>query len=401
MKHWAIILVALTASSGIGCTDSTNQNEKIDYINPIIGAVTYGEMTTDIHGFGKTFPGAATPFGLVQLSPDTRTGGDNGCGYSWNHRTIEGFSFTHMSGVGWNGDLGNFLVMPTVGEMHTNKGSDDHPESGYRSRFSHDTEVARVGYYKVRLDDYGIDAEMTAAPRAGILRFTYPESDCARIQIDLSRRVGGTSTEQYVKVEDAQTISGWMKCTADGGGWGNGDGFPDYTVYFYCQFSKPLEDYGVWTVPVPEGMIRKNAQVTGEEFQRLVSEAEVLEGITSYQGKHIGFYTNFSTDPDEVVFVKCGISFVDVEGARKNLEHDIPDWDFERVENNARRMWSEAFAPVTVSGGTERDKEIFYTSLYHTMIDPRCFSDVDGRYVGADRNVHCTEDFVYRTIFSG
>lgn len=398
MKNWVVILFVLAATSGVGCT---SRKKKVDYVNPFIGAVTYGEKTTDIHGFGKTFPGAATPFGLVQLSPDTKTGGDNGCGYSWNHTSIEGFSFTHMSGVGWNGDLGNFLVMPTLGEMHTNKGSEEHPESGYRSRFSHDTEEARAGYYKVRLDDYGIWAELSAAPHAGMLRFTYPESDSARIQIDLARRVGGTSTEQYIRVENEHTISGWMKCPAEGGGWGNGDGFPDYTVYFYCQFSKPLADFGVWSVSIPEGMVRKNDEVASEAFQKLVADAEIIEGVTSYQGEHVGFYTNFSTEQDEEVLVKCGISFVSVDGARKNLEHDIPGWDFEEVVARARDLWNEAFESVTVSGGTERDKEIFYTSLYHTMIDPRNFSDVDGQYVGADRKVHRAEDFVYRTIFSG
>ena len=398
MKNWAIILVALAAVCGAGCTC---RKEKVDYVNPFIGAVTYGEKATNIHGFGKTFPGAATPFGLVQLSPDTKTGGDNGCGYSWNHTSIEGFSFTHMSGVGWNGDLGNFLVMPTLGKMHTNKGSEEHPESGYRSRFSHDTEDARAGYYKVRLDDYGIWVELSAAPHAGMLRFTYPKSDNARIQIDLARRVGGTSTEQYVRVEDEHTISGWMKCPAEGGGWGNGDGVPDYTVYFYCQFSKPLTDYGVWSVAIPEGMVRKNDEVASEAFQKLVAEAEIIEGATSYRGKHVGFYTNFSTEPEEEVLVKCGISFVSVDGARKNLEHDIPGWDFDGVVARARDLWNEAFEPITVSGGTERDKEIFYTSLYHTMIDPRSFSDVDGQYVGADRKVHRSENFTYRTIFSG
>ena len=134
----------------------SDKKSHVDYINPIIGAVTYGDKTKDAHGFGKTFPGVASPFGLVQLSPDTRTGGDNGSGYSWNHTTIEGFSFTHMSGVGWYGDLGNFLVMPTTGKLFTNKGADDSPENGYRSRFSHDDEQTEAGYYSVKLSDYNI-----------------------------------------------------------------------------------------------------------------------------------------------------------------------------------------------------------------------------------------------------
>ena len=123
-----------------------------------------------------------------------------------------------MSGVGWYGDLGNFLVMPTTGKLHTNKGEDDNPEAGYRSRFSHDDETIKAGYYGVTLSDYGIKAELTAAPRAGLIRFTFPKNDSSRIQIDLSRRIGGTSTEQYIKVENENTISGWMKCPPEGGG---------------------------------------------------------------------------------------------------------------------------------------------------------------------------------------
>jgi len=146
MKYFYLILSLIVMAYSCNVEKSNT-----DYINPMIGAVTYGEKTQDIHGFGKTFPGAATPFGLVQLSPDTRTGGDNGPGYSWNHPTIEGFSFTHMSGIGWNGDLGNFLVMPTTGKLFTNKGWDDIPEEGYRSRYSHDDETAEAGYYNVLL----------------------------------------------------------------------------------------------------------------------------------------------------------------------------------------------------------------------------------------------------------
>jgi len=123
-----------------------------------------------------------------------------------------------MSGIGWNGDLGNFLVMPTTGPLKTSKGDESIPGSGYRSRFSHEREIAKAGYYSVMLDDYKIKAELTAAPRSGIIRFTYPKQELSRIQVDLSRRVGGTSVEQYVKVEDDHTISGWMKCTPEGGG---------------------------------------------------------------------------------------------------------------------------------------------------------------------------------------
>lgn len=375
--------------------------EPVDLIHPIIGAVTYGKNTKDAHGFGKTFPGTATPFGLVQLSPDTYTGGDNGCGYSYEHPTLEGFSFTHMSGVGWYGDLGNFLVTPTVGKLRTSRGVPGNPEGGYRSRFSHDTEVVKAGYYAVTLADYGIRVELTAAPRAGILRFTFPENEQSRIQIDLSRRVGGTSTEQFVKVMDSHTICGWMKCPPAGGGWGNGGGKADYTVYFYCQFSRPLTRHGFWSADIPQDQRRKRQDIESEAYQHRVARAKVDYGQQEARGRHLGFFTDFETEANETVLVKSGISFVSMAGARENLEHDIPHWDFEKVVASNRALWCEAMARVNVTGGSVDDRIKFYTALYHTMIDPRSVSDVNGSYIGADRKVHRAERFTYRTIFSG
>ncbi len=395
---WLSLGVVLILISG--CTPIEKSKEAVDYIDPIIGAITYGKKTKDAHGFGKTFPGAATPFGLVQLSPDTYTGGDNGSGYSVEHPTMEGFSFTHMSGVGWFGDLGNFLVTPATGKLITNRGLPSEPEKGYRSRYSHQTEVTKAGYYAVTMDDYKVRAELTAAPRAGIIRFTYPQSDSSRIQIDLSRRVGGTSTEQYIKIENENTISGWMKCPPEGGGWGAGAGNADYTVYFWCQFSKPLKDYGVWSANIP-GEGRKMRHIRKEAYQDSVKNAPRFKNITEKQGKHLGFYTNFKTTEGEQVLVKSGISFVSVDGAKENLEHDINHWDFDKVYNQSRELWSNALKNVSVQGGSEDEKTIFYTALYHTMIDPRTFSDANGNYIGADKQVHKADDFTYRTIFSG
>lgn len=373
----------------------------VDYVDPMIGASTSVEAAGVLHGLGKTFPGATTPYGQVQLSPDTITGGDNGPGYSRHHDTIEGFSFTHMSGVGWYGDLGNFLVMPVTGPLKTACGRTDRPDEGYRSRFTHDNEIARAGYYAVDLSDYGIRAEMTAAPHAGILRFTYPQSDRSRIQIDLARRIGGTSTRQYVQVVDDHTIQGWMKCPPEGGGWGNGDGKADYTVYFYCQFSIPLETFGVWKADIPDDWSRKREDVTSDRYRNHVSNAAVIPGCREMEGDHLGFYTEFPTQTNQQVLVKSGISFVDIEGARKNLQADIPGWNFDDLVKKAAEQWNQDLSRIQIDGGTEEQKTIFYTAMYHAMIDPRCISDVDGRYRGADNHVHTTDDFRYRTIFSG
>ena len=375
--------------------------QPVDYVNPFIGASTSIGKAGVAHGLGKTFPGAATPFGLVQVSPNTVTGGDNGPGYSYENSTIEGFAFTQMSGIGWYGDLGNFLVMPTTGPLKTNSGKELPVIPGYRSTYDKASEHGAAGYYSVRLTDHNILAEATAAPHSGMLRFTFPEGRNSRIQIDLARRVGGTSVEQYVKVLDDNTIQGWMKCTPEGGGWGNGGGKPDYTVYFYAQFSKPFNRFGVWSAAIPDGTDCHREFIESERFQKITAHAEVLEQCREKQGKHLGFYTEFATLQDEPVLLKAGISFVSLEGARKNLEADISGWNFDQVAREARERWNQALGKMTIEGGSEEERTVFYTAMYHTLIDPRVFADVDGKYTGGDGQVKQTGDFTKRTIFSG
>ncbi|RYZ51125.1 MAG: glycoside hydrolase family 92 protein, partial [Chitinophagaceae bacterium] len=243
-----------------------------------MGASTSEGAAGIYHGLGKTFPGATTPYGLVQVSPNTITGGDNGSGYSYEHTSIEGFAFTQLSGVGWFGDLGNFLVMPTTGPLKTASGKLKDPDKGYRSRYDKASEKASAGYYTTVLSDYGIKAEMTAAPHSGMLRFTFPAHRQSRIQIDLARRVGGTSTLQKVEVIDDHTIRGWMKCSPDGGGWGNSEGNANYTVYFYAQFSKPLKNYGIWSADIPDDWSRKREDVESDAYQQRIAQAAVSKG---------------------------------------------------------------------------------------------------------------------------
>ena len=400
MKIKDLFLPGIVLFSLSGCVQTSSDKEPADYVDPFIGASTSTAMAGIYHGLGKTFPGAATPFGLVQLSPNTITGGDNGPGYSYEHTTIKGFAFMQMSGIGWFGDLGNFLVMPTTGDLKTSYGKEEQPENGYRSRYDKASERASAGYYDVTLTDYNIRAELTAAPHSGMFRFTYPENPQSRIQIDLARRVGGTSVEQYVKVIDEYTIGGWMKCTPDGGGWGNGRGKADYTVHFYCCFEQPFETFGVWSADIPDDRVRKRDEVTSDEYQALVAQAEIILGCREMQGKHLGFFTEFPTSKNTQVLMKCGISLVSIEGAKENLEAEIPDWDFDRVHSQARKLWNDALSVVQLEGGTDDQKTIFYTAMYHTMIDPRKVSDVNGYYRGAD-GVHQTKDFQYRSIFSG
>jgi predicted alpha-1,2-mannosidase len=394
-------LTVLAAAASVLVATAVRAQDAASFVNPMIGASSSASAAGIYHGLGKTFPGATTPYGMVQVSPNTITGGDNGSGYSYEHKSIEGFAFTQMSGIGWFGDMGNFLVMPAAGTLRTSAGTLDNPQGGYRSAYSKSSEKASAGYYSVLLTDHHIKAEMTAAPHSGILRFTFPENRQSRIQIDLARRVGGTSTLQSVKVVDEHTIEGWMKCTPEGGGWGNGDGHADYTVYFYARFSKPLKNFGIWSAAIPEKQSRKRQDVESAAYQQIVANAVVSKGITAKQGKHLGFFTDFETRENEQVLVKSGISYVSTQGARNNLLTEIRDWDFDAVQHRAAALWNKALDKVKVEGGTAEERTVFYTAMYHTMIDPRIINDVDGRYWGGDGKAHRNAAFHKRTIFSG
>lgn len=370
-------------------------------VNPFIGASTSTDAAGVYHGLGKTFPGAATPFGMVQVSPNTITGGDNAPGYSYEHTSIEGFALTQMSGTGWYGDLGNFLVMPATGQLKTSAGTAGNPDAGYRSRYSKESETASAGYYSVVLSDYGIRAEMTATTRCGMYRFTFPQNRQSRIQIDLARRVGGTSTLQEVKVIGENTIAGWMQCPPEGGGWGNGLGKADYTVFFYAQFSKPFREFGIWSAPIPGNRARKLEDVTSERYQDIVARSDVHMQLPEKKDKHLGFFAIFQTEENEQVMLKAGISFVSLEGAKQNLEQEISGWDFDEVRAQARDSWNRALGKIAVKGGTADERAIFYTALYHTLIDPRTFEDTGKQYRGGDKAVHRSAGFTKRTIFSG
>lgn len=366
-----------------------------DWVNPMIGASTSDALGAP----GKTFPGATTPFGMVQLSPDTITGGDNGSGYSYEHKSIEGFSFTHMSGIGWYGDLGNLLVMPTTGPMMTNSGREAEGIDGYRSPFRHETEVAKPGYYAVTLDRYKVRTEAAAAPHAGILRFTFPRGDTNRVQIDLARRIGGTSDEQNVEVVDDHTIRGWMRCTPNGGGWGDGAGKPNYTVYFVGKFSKPLKQYGIWSAEPPKGRHLGLEWASSREFQDWARAAKRHPMAKSMTGGHLGFYAEF---PDTQIEFKAGISFSSLKGAEANLKADIPGWGLDAVRAKTTRQWEKELGKATIEeGGTPEQRTIFTTALYHTLIDPRAATDVTGEHPSGDGKTRVDRNFTYRTIFSG
>ena len=354
--------------------------KKTDWIDPLIGTVG-DEKQTSYHGGGKTHPGACSPFGMVQLSPDTVTGGDNGTGYNYCRNTIEGFSFNHMSGVGWYGDLGNLQIMPITGTPAMRSGSNREIPftsggEGWKSPFSHERETAKAGYYAVTLEKYDIDCEATVSCHTGMLRFTYPTHEESGIIFNFSRRIAGRSNFQKIKLEGTRIV-GTIVCDHSCGGFGRGRGGIDYKLHFCLEISKPYA-----------------------EARFFENEAFLSEGLTSAEGEDLHLYLRFATGEREQVQIRCGISYVDIDGAVNNLARECPCFDFEGLWEKTSEAWERALSCAEIEGENTTDRTLFYTCLYHTMLDPRTAVDVDGRYPDADGTVR-TAEYTHRTMFSG
>ncbi len=355
--------------------------KKARYVDPMIGTVG-GEQRTSSHGGGKTHPGACAPFGMVQLSPDTVTGGDNGTGYNYCNDTIEGFSFNHMSGIGWYGDLGNLQIMPAVGDTDLRSGSNREipfakGTEGWKSQFSHENEHPCAGYYCVKLDRYDILAEATASAHTGMLRFTYPENSDARAIFNFSRRIGGKADFETVDIVNDRRIEGVIKCTPAGGGFGRGKGNISYNLFFALEMS-----------------------VTPAKMQFFANETYADEGLSHFEHEDAGLMVHFGSVSEPVV-LRCGISYVDLDGARNNLAQECKDFDFDKMAENASDAWEKVFDIVDVEGNDEIDLKLFYTCLYHVLLDPRMAADADGRFVLADRKPRIAKEYTHRTLFSG
>lgn len=341
---------------------------------------------------GHTFPGATVPFGAVQLSPETDTisyelnGKYNGdvykycAGYRYEDKTITGFSHTHFSGTG-HSDLGDFLIMPTTGQLKLNPGTASNPESGYRSRFSHNDEISEAGYYKVKLQDYNILAELTATTRVGVHRYTFPKSDQAHIILDLMAGIYNYNDKNvwtYVRVNDDKTITGYRQTN----GWAR-----TRTVYFAMKFSKPFKSYGQKNYDgkrVYNGFWRKFDQ--NKNFPEIA-------------GKQIRMYFDFDTQENEAIEVQLAISPVSQANAMENLEKETGSLSFEQVKAKAQEDWNKELNKIVIKG-TEDQKVNFYTAMYHTFINPTIYMDANGEYKGLDQNIHKAEGFTNYTTFS-
>lgn len=373
------LLIALLSLNSLAFAQQQNL---VKYVNPMIGT----------EKMGHTFPGATVPFGAVQLSPETDSIPysvnhkynpkvyDYCAGYRFEDKTIIGFSHTHFNGTG-HSDLGDFLIMPTVGKLQLNPGTAQNPESGYRSRFSHQSETAEAGYYKVKLDDYNIWAEMTASTRVGFHQYTFPKSVDSHIILDLNAGIynyDDKNTWTYVRVVNDTLITGYRQTR----GWAR-----NRTVYFAMTFSKPFKNYG---------QKNEDGQVDYKGFWRKWNQDQNFPLI---EGKKIKMHFDFDTEKDEKVKIKFAISPVSQTNALENLTTEIPHWNFEQVRNEAKENWNKELNRIQIKA-SENDKTNFYTAMYHTFINPTTYMDVNGQYKGLDQEIHQAKDFTNYTTFS-
>lgn len=358
MYSHKIIITAALFSAFIPFTSAeTRPDDLLKQVDPFIG--------TGYHG--HTFPGATTPFGMVQLSPDTRTTGWDACGGYYDADTeIWGFSHTHLSGTGI-GDYGDFLMMPFTGDVGIGSGTPDKPNYEYRSPFDKKNQSASPGYYSVILDRYQIKAELTATQRVGVHRYTFPKADKAGLIIDLKHSIQNRQTlEAEVRVINDREIVGWRHMR----GWA-----PNRRIHFHAHFSEPF---------------------TAELFEGDAPH----QNVQSINGKNVKVRLNFGPREAGTILVKVGISPVDVDGAKKNLDAEMQGWDFDKVVSDAAAVWTKQLEKIQVKGGTPEQQKIFATALYHTAICPNVASDVDGRYRGMDQKIQQDPKFTNYTVFS-
>lgn len=322
------------------------------YVNPMIGT----------GGHGHTFPGATVPFGMVQLSPDTRIDDSwDGCsGYHYSDSVIYGFSHTHLSGTGCS-DYGDINLMPFVGAVNVDS-------KKYASEFSHKDETAAAGYYAVKLKNK-VKAELTATTRVGFHKYTFPKAEHAGIILDLTHR--DKTLESSLKIVSATEVEGMRRSEA----WAR-----DQHIYFVMQFSKPF-----------------TPTVFTDDMQ---TPAEAGRKDSPYTGTNIKAAFSFTTKAGEAVYVKVGISTVSIEGARKNLEAELPGWDFEKIRKEALDAWNRELGKIEITTEDKDQLATFYTAMYHVMIQPNVNMDVDGMYRGRDNKIHKAEGFTYYSVFS-
>jgi len=327
---------------------SVAQRDYTSLVNPFIGT----------GGHGHTYPGASMPFGMMQLSPDTRKADwDGSSGYHYSDNMIYGFSHTHLSGTGIS-DYCDLLMIPFFGGLECN------PED-YRSPFYHETERASPGYYEVLLEKHQIKAQLTSALRSGMHQYSFsPSTYNASILIDLQHR--DEVIESYIEKVNDHEVRGFRRSRS----WAK-----DQYFYFHIVFEPYIQSF-----------------FSNQTFNQ--------PGLTRLEGKDVKVALSFDLPKDKKLRAKVGISAVSAEGAKANVYAEIKDWNFDKVRANAKTAWNKELGKIDVKGGTKDQQVAFYTALYHTSLVPNVFQDVDGKYRGTDLKTHQAKGFTNYSVFS-
>jgi predicted alpha-1,2-mannosidase len=335
-------------------TMAADASDLVQYVDPYIGS----------GGHGHVFLGTSVPFGAIQAGPSNIHKGWDWCsGYHYSDTVMIGFSHLHLSGTGCT-DLGDILIMPFTGEIQTDKGTQENPDAGYASRYRHETETARPEYYAVPLDDYKVKAELTATERAAMHRYQFPADQTGRIIVDLQEGNGDEATETFIEKIDEKTFGGYRYSK----GWAK-----DQWIYFAIQFQKAPAEFAVY-----DG---------GAKLDGTSGKSNKIKGVLSL------------APSKEPVLMKVAISPVSVENAIGNIAAEMPHWKFQKVVNQSRKKWNKELAAIRIDG-TDKQKRIFYTAMYHTMIAPALYNDHNGDYRGTDKQVYPKAAFQNYTVFS-
>lgn len=347
MKKHALLFLFLLQT----LTTFSQKNDYAQYVNPFIGT----------GGHGHSFPGATVPFGMVQLSPDTRIDGSwDGCGgYHYSDPVIYGFSHTHLNGTGVS-DFGDIMLMPTMGEPALEN-------KDYASAFSHKNEKATAGFYAVKLDKHNINVSLTASTRVGFHEYTFNQSGKANVILDLNHRDKLLMGD--VRIINSHTVEVLRRSEA----WAT-----DQYVFARIEFSQPMQITKV----------RNNA----------FAPAKITD--TFFAGSQLAISFSKDVKKGEKILVKVALSPTSYEGAAKNMTAEIPDWDFGKVKKQAEQLWNKELSRIEISTSDKEKQTIFYTALYHTMMQPNIAMDVDGMYRGRDNKIHKADGFDYYTVFS-
>lgn len=355
MKFKKLIVSKLIPVLLLSAGNKAFSQKILSYVDPFVGSGAHGHV----------FVGASVPFGAVQVGPNNFYKGWDWCsGYNYRDSMLIGFAQTHLSGTGI-GDLGDVLIMPYTGPIKLTKGIETRPGSGYASKYSHKNEKNTPGFYSVKLLDYNVDVELAATERVGFHQYHFPSGKEAHVIIDLKEGINDRSTDSYIEQTDKYTLEGYRFSS----GWAK-----DQRIYFAIKSSVPIEEFSIY---------RNDSLVEGAG-----SKGAFIKGLISFR------------QAPSLLKLKVGISPVSSKNALANIQAEIPHWDLNRVVKEAEAKWTKELSKISVVGNSEKDKRIFYSALYHTMINPSLFNDHNGDYRGTDKKVYEKASFANYSVFS-